>query len=311
MSKKFKPFSKNKLAVIEAVKNYDKIWKEQRSLNESITINNSKYCRLKGLLTECAEPKNWPQGYLAVRRRPKIYLFESSVHSQPTLGTVDVLEKVQKTCPEITHDNIMLVINDASKQTIADAVGFIFSDPIPNNINEIATEVDKIMTVCGYFVSIEPGYRFNPQIGKREYVLQYEPNFPEKIISGLPPFLHHVTTIHNSEKILTEGFIPQTNDIFKYYPRVYFIEDIDNYTVSHLVRRHKEELLDSVTHQKVFADIIINTPPDQDFYYDPHMLSGNSYFVTEPIDKKYITEVKRYVITINPTNMFFDFKLLK
>lgn len=290
MSVKIKLFSKTKQAVNNAVKNYDKLWKEQRTvLNES--LENDSFKCLSGTVSEIATNKDWRKGTYAMKRHPKIILLETSVHSQPSLDSAETLTKVVETTG-IDPEQIEVVIH-YDNQKIYDIIGFCFKVPTQSEyIDNISREIDKIMTACGYFMSIEPSTRITER--GPEYILQYEPNDPDFDKVFLPEILHHLTTVEISEIIKKKGFIPQTNDIFKHQPRLYFLSRIDMDAVRHLYRRHRETLTQKYGNKNFeFVDIEIKTPEDVIFYYDPHMLN-ESFFTTETIDSKYIDSIKKY-----------------
>lgn len=277
-------------SITSALLNYDSIKEKQKSLLTESFIQKCKYKKINGTLTETAVISKRTRDLICISTKPSVVLYETSLYNLETQDTIKTLNKVMQIC-DIDPQQIYPYIIDEN-QKVADFIMFYLPGTLPDNIlNSKFKEIDKIMTAYGYFLSITPE-KTKDDNGNIEYTIQYEPNFPDYRKLWLPQKLHHVTTIENSNNIKKHGFVLGTNDIYKYNPRIYFIEYVSAPLLIHIIRRYKkEQLYNKKTNKLQYADITINTPTDIKFYFDHHMKDINSYFTFDPIDKKYIDNI--------------------
>lgn len=270
--------------------NYDNIKLSQiHKLNESF-FNTTGYIKETKTLTESAIQSNRTRDYIYISHKPIPVLYETSLYNQKTQYTAPVLDRIMQEC-NLTLEQIS-VYTQIDDQEIADAVMFYLpGDWSKPDIDSTFNKIDKIMSACGYFLSTTPEYSVSKEYGK-EYIIQYEPNIPEYIRLQLPEKLHHITSVKNSIEIQENGFIPKTNDVYNYAPRIYFSESINGSLIRHICRRYGKELLDSKTNKPMYADITINTPHNIKFYFDIHMKDINSYFTFDKIDKTYVDNIE-------------------
>lgn len=292
MSCKIKRKISDKEKVQKAVNLYESVLSEQKPKLTEEFINKCQYVKLSGTLTENAidSYRTRDMVYLSYNS-PRVILCEESVYNLPTLNSVETINNVLNTCKLDPLQVTMMIHYD--DQTVADYICYYLPEDWSNDkINNIFKDIEKIMSSCGYFLAIEPEKTYNKENKKFEYIIQYEPNHPDYRKIFLPDILHHDTTVANAEKIKVEGFIPKTNDIYKYSPRIYFAEYCDDSIAIHLVRRHGRAMLNPSTNKLEYADITINTPRTVKFYMDYHIKSIHSFFTFEHIDKKYIKDIQ-------------------
>lgn len=278
--------------VQKAVNQYNEnITKQKQILTEAFIYNNG-YNKKSTSLTETAIDSFRTRDMMYISyNSPKIVLFETSLYNQPTLDSVETIEKVIKVCG-LQNDQVYGNIH-YEDQKIADYICYYLPETwTKDKIDSTFEKIDKIMSACGYFLALEPEKTYNSELQIYEYTIQYEPNEPDWRKVTLPDELHHVTTVANSNEISQAGFIPKVNDIYKYSPRVYFVDTINNAVIIHLVRRHKNNLKNPKTNKLEYADITINTPNDVKFYIDCHMRDVDSFFTFDKIDKTYIKSIE-------------------
>lgn len=292
MSCKIKRKISDKEKVKKAVSLYESILIEQKPKLTKEFITECKYVKLHGTLTETAIDSYRTRDMLYISfNNPRVILHENSIYNLPTLNSIETINKVLDVC-KLDGDNVHMYTH-YDDQTIADYICYYIPVEWNNNIiNDIAEQIEKIMTSCGYFQAIEPERTHNDEKNIWEYTIQYEPNHPDYRKVFLPDILHHDTTVTNAKKIEVEGFIPKINDVYKYAPRIYFAAKDDDILAVHLVRRHNKSMYNPTTKKLEYADITINTPRDVKFYIDCHMPTIRSFFTFDKIDKKYITNIE-------------------
>lgn len=289
MNKNIKHLIESYFNIDRIIKNYDSIKYSQKQLLTESFFNNTGYIKENKSLTKSSILSYRTRNDNYISHKPIPVLYETSLYNQPTQKTLPVLEHIMQEC-NLTIEQIS-VYTQIDEQEIADAVMFYLPGTWnETKINSTFNKIDKIMTSCGYFLSTTPEYSMSKEY-RKEYIIQYEPNNPEYIRLQLPEKLHYLTTVSKSNEIKEKGFIPKTNDVYNYNPRIYFSSSVNSSLIRHICRRYRKELIDPESNKPMYADITINTPHDIKFYINKHMKDVPSYFTFEKIDKKYIDNI--------------------
>lgn len=158
--------------------------------------------------------------------------------------------------------------------------------------------IEKDMNRMGYFL----GFRQPPQTvrGLTFQVLQFEPysqmqEDETEEINKNNDFLYHWTPLYNLNGIIEKGLLPNnSNGIFSYPPRIYFIEG--NEDISYVEKLGEQLCLTNNNPkndgQYALLKIYLEGLEDVSFYYDSNTDSG--VYTEQKIPNRNIQYVKTY-----------------
>lgn len=284
-------------------------------MNKQIRINESQY-QLLQLIKDCKQSisriwdRNGPvplwthnDGY-GIKEQSKYFHAESPneifrpshqsaiqeglIKTYPTETTLNrVAEALQACGSHIQKNDFNLSCWDEDHK-IAGVIQLIlnFYDVTKEQIDLIT----HIFETCGYFLS----YTNVKERNAKSYIFQYEPKFQtNKNLPQINRYLYHITTLAKGEKILKQGFKPNTADkrqqfSFQYAPRVYFFTEGNvPQMVDYMYNAGKLNIAGEHNTNHMFRIFVIDTKkiPSIKFFYDPDIVQQNAVYTYENVPK--------------------------
>ena len=256
-------------------------------------------------------PLSHNDGY-GIKVQPKYFHVESSseifrpshqntieelIKVYPTENALDnVIEALQICGSHIQKNDFKLSYWDEGHK-VAGVIQLIlnFYDVTKEQIDLIT----HIFETCGYFLS----YTNVKERNAKSYIFQYEAKFQNnKRLPQINKYLYHITTLTKGEKILEQGFKPNTADkrrqfSFQYAPRVYFFA-IRNLPQMVDYMYNAEKLNNNGKHKtnNMFRIFVIDTEKISNikFFYDPNIVQQNTVYTYENVPKDSICDYIDY-----------------
>lgn len=202
------------------------------------------------------------------------------------------VEKVKEYITNMFHLNKeQFIVNKNENDDTYTCLVVIYVDI--NNLNTKISNLDKAMSLCGYFRSIINDDVLN---GKKIKIIQYEPRHQSDANEFVKEnkFLYHITPLYYKDKILSNGFTPKSKNILFDYPdRIYFFT----------TKNKKDELLglalyydESLNNKRNDSKYVLFELDGEKlsntikFYHDPNL--ANAVYTKENVSPQYILRHK-------------------
>lgn len=242
------------------------------------------YIKLSGTLTKTSIKSQRTHDMLYISHKmPKIILYENSIIGTHTVNSDETVNNVLKECNlSTTNVYIHKQFND---QQIADYI--IYNIPAiigQYKINNIFITLNEIMVDYGYFIDTVPEYVYNEKDNRYEYIIQYEPIYPEYPNIYVPHNLRYITDVSNLSYINVYG-IPNDNS------KLYFSMIYDDIHISQFIR-NRINFLNNENKNIDYIDITIIPPENISFYSYCNTSFPRQFISFNKIDKEYITDIK-------------------
>lgn len=229
--------------------------------------------------------------------RPSYQIQEELTKAYPTEKTLDsVIEALQICGSHIQKNDFKLSYWDEG-HNVAGVIQLVlnFYDVTKEQIDLIT----HIFETCGYFLS----YTNVKDRNAKSYIFQYDPKFQNnKNLPQINRHLYHITTLTKGEKILEQGFKPNTADkrrqfSFQYAPRVYFFTEGNiPQMVDYMYNAGKLNSTGEDNTNHMFRIFFVDTEkiPNIKFFFDPDIVQQNAVYTYENVPKDSICDYQDY-----------------
>lgn len=225
-------------------------------------------------------------------KRNTINLNEGLIKTYPSSKLIKTIILSLKQGNAYCTDKQFHCNNLDSKTGVASSI--IFEYPRSLYTKEIEDIIQHICETCGYFIALKRTIAHNANDNELFIFLQIEPKYHT---SGTIPVigenLFHVTTRKLGEKILNQGFKPNTADkrqqfSFQYAPRVYFFTEGNiPQMVDYMHNAGKLNITGEHNPNHMFRIFVIDTKkiPNIKFFYEPDIIQQNAVYTYENVPK--------------------------